>query len=178
MKPDDPGLRNLIEHYGLAELPVEGTLYRSTWVSRVTDAVGDPIGTAIIGLYRSDPVSHSLFHRLTADEVWHFYDGDPIRLLLLRVDGMTESVILGRDWASGQRVQTVIPAGTWQAGELVPGGNWALFGCTMAPGFTGGAFEGGRRADLLQQYPQASHDIERLAVANSDTFQLPDGFTQ
>jgi predicted cupin superfamily sugar epimerase len=178
MDDDQQRVAALIDHYGLVELPVERTLYRSTWVSQQTGPDGGPLGTAIIGLYRTSPRSQSLFHRLQADEVWHFYDGDPIRLVLLHPDGATEVVVLGTDWAAGQRVQTVIPAGTWQAGELVAGGTWALFGCTMAPGFTGSTFEGGRRSELLEQFPEAADDIARLGVPDDESDALPDGFTQ
>ena len=58
----------------------------------------------------------------------------------------------------------MIPAGVWQAGELVPGGAWALFGCTMAPGFTAASFEGGTVADLLASYPEREEDIRRLGI--------------
>jgi predicted cupin superfamily sugar epimerase len=68
-----------------------------------------------------DPPSRSLFHRLAYDEIWHFYAGDPLRLVLLHPDGSDEEVVLG-DAVEGHAVQHVIPAGTWQAGETVPGG--------------------------------------------------------
>jgi predicted cupin superfamily sugar epimerase len=58
----------------------------------------------------------------------------------------------------------VIPAGVWQAGELVAGGDWALYGCTMAPGFTPSCFEGGTVELLLATHPRRAADIERLGV--------------
>jgi predicted cupin superfamily sugar epimerase len=76
----------------------------------------------------------------------------------------------------GQLVQFVIAAGVWQAGELAPGGTWALFGCTMAPGFTDACFEGGRAADLVRQYPQRADDIERLGLAADHVTKMPEGF--
>ena len=93
-----------------------------------------PAGTAIVGLYCDDPPSHSLFHRLAFDEVWHFYAGDPVRLVLLHPDGSSENVTLGADILGEERVQCVVQAGTWQAGEPVPGGEWAFFGCTGVRG--------------------------------------------
>ncbi len=128
----DDDVAGLIELYGLRPLPVEQTLYASTWVSELSFADGVPAGTAIVGLYTSDPPSRSLFHRLTYDEVWHFYIGDPIRLVLLLEDGTDTEVILGSNVNAGQRCQAVVPANTWQAGELLEGGRYALFGCTMA----------------------------------------------
>ena len=63
-------------------------------------------------------------------------------------------------------MQFVIPAGTWQAGELHPDGVYGLFGCTMAPGFTGAGFVAGTRAELLAQHPERAADIERLTVTD------------
>ncbi len=160
----------------MTSLPVEGTFFVSTYRSATELPGGGPVGTAMIGLYCTDPWSGSLFHRLTFDETWHFYGGDPLRLILLHPDGTDEDVILGGDVFAGQHVQYVIPAGTWQAGELVEGGDWALFGCTMAPGFTGTCFEGGRAADLLASHPSRAGDITRLAVADDHTTAMPDGF--
>jgi len=96
--------------------------------------------------------------------------------VLLRPDGSSDDIVLGGDPFAGHRVQFVIPAGVWQAGELVPGGSWALFGCTMAPGFTGTCFEGGRRAELLASHPDRASDIERLGIPDDHTTSMPDGF--
>jgi predicted cupin superfamily sugar epimerase len=120
-------------------------------------------------------VSRSLFHRLAYDEVWHFYAGDPLRLLLLHPDGADEDVVLG-DPLAGHRVQHVVPAGVWQAAEVVPRGSWSLFGCTMAPGFTGGCFEGGLVPELLRTHPQRRQDVERLGVPAGEAATMPDGF--
>src|SRR5262249_19429373 len=124
-------------------------------------ARGAPAGT---GLFGEAPPSRSLFHRLDHDEVWHFYAGDPLRLVLLHPDGCDEEVFLGGDVVRGEQVQQVVPAGTWMAGEVAPGGPWSLFGCTMAPGFTPGCFEGGVVPELLRSHPGRRADIERLGV--------------
>jgi predicted cupin superfamily sugar epimerase len=171
----DPEVQALIEHFGLAPLPSEGTLFASTY--RSTDDVtgGGPAGTAIIALYAEDPASHSLFHRLPVDEVWHFYAGDPLRLVLLFPDGTSADVRMGSDPLNGERVQFVVPAGVWQAGHLVSGGRYALFGCTMAPGFTDRMYEGGVRETLLLTHPDRAQDIARLGCG-SDEARMPEGF--
>ncbi len=107
--------------------------------------------------------SLSLFHRLTADEVWHFYAGDPLRLVLLYPDGSSRDVSMGNEPLKGQQVQFVVPAGVWQAGHLLEGGRYSLYGCTVAPGFTGDIFEGGSRVKLLSLYPAWAEDILRLS---------------
>ncbi len=165
----------LIAHYDLRPLPSEGTLFASTYRSAANVADGGPVGTAIIAMYCNDPVSHSLFHRLTADEVWHFYGGDPLRLVLLHADGSSRDVIMGPDPLAGHCVQWVVPAGVWQAGHLVDGGRFALFGCTMAPGFTDAMYEGGARDVLAAQYPDRRDDIARLGCDPADT-RMPEGF--
>ncbi|MCB0982792.1 MAG: cupin domain-containing protein [Ilumatobacteraceae bacterium] len=174
----NPTAAALVAHFGMTPLPVEGTWFVSTWRSEPGGDLpdGGPVGTAMIGLYTADPPSRSLFHRLTHDEVWHFYGGHPIRLVLLHPDGTDEVVTLGPDPLHGHRVQFVIPAGTWQAGELQPGGEWALFGCTMAPGFTGTCFEGGTATALVATHPQRAADIDRLAVPADEPTAMPEGF--
>jgi len=160
----------------MAPLPVEGTYVARTYRSSAETPAGGPAGTAIVGLYCDDPPSRSLFHRLDFDEVWHFYGGDPIRLVLLYPGGGDEEVILGSDVLAGQHVQHVIPAGVWQAGELVPGGEWSLFGCTMAPGFTGTCFEGGTVGSLLASHPGREADIRRLGVPDDHDTTMPAGY--
>jgi predicted cupin superfamily sugar epimerase len=173
----DDRVAQLIEHYGLERLPVEGTLFASTYRS-VDDTAdgGGPVGTAMIGLYAHEPLSRSLFHRLPADEIWHFYEGDPIRLVLLHPNGRSDDVWLGPDRAAGHRVQCVITAGTWQAGELGVDGVYGLFGCTMAPGFTGAGFEAGTRSALRASHPDRASDIDRLGVHDGDETSMPHGF--
>jgi predicted cupin superfamily sugar epimerase len=166
--------KTLIAHYKLTPLPIEGTLFVSTYRSRAETPSGGPVCTAIVGMYCEDPVSRSCFHRLPTDEIWHFYDGDPLRLVLLHPDGSSDDVVLGPDPTAGQHVQFVVPAGSWQAGHLVPGGRYALFGCTMAPGFTDPDFEGGLLGDLLPLYPDRRDDLELLCVTGAT--RMPDGF--
>ena len=121
-----------------------------------TDPGGNLVSSAIVCLLDAD--SFSDFHRLPTDEVWHHYLGDPVRLVLLRGDGRDETVALGADLVAGQRPYAVVPAGTLMGARLERG-EWALFGCTMAPGFTGEGFEAGDRARLLERWPHRRDDI-------------------
>jgi len=172
-----PRVQALIEHYHLQPLPAEGTLFVSTYRSAHELTNGKPYGTAIIALYCDAPPSRSLFHRLPVDEVWHFYAGDPLRLVLLYPDDTSREVIMGNDPLRGQQVQFVVPAGVWQAGQLVAGGEYALFGCTLAPGFTDDMFEGGTRDHLLARYPERAQDIQALSCS-PDQLKMPEGFAQ
>ena len=170
-----PKIKALIDHFHFTPLPAEGTLFASTWRSTQECADGSPVGTAMIGMYCHDPLSQSVFHRLPVDETSHFYSGDPIRLVLLAPDGSSREVILGADPLAGHNVQYTVPAGTWQAGHLVEGGLYGLFGCTLAPGFTGSMYEGGQRHELLAYYPDRQADILSLTHKDAD-IRMPEGF--
>jgi predicted cupin superfamily sugar epimerase len=110
-----------------------------------------PCATAIYFLLT--PEAHSAVHRLQTDEVWHFYLGDTVEMLLLAADGSGRAVLLGPDLSAGQRPQVVVPRGVWMGARLSPGGRFALLGTTMAPGFDAADFEAGNRAALLAAYP-------------------------
>ncbi len=168
-----PDTEAVIEHFGFSRLPVEGTLYRSTYRSLFLLADGGNAGTAMIGLYADDPASVSCFHRLSFDEVWHVYGGDPFVLVLLYPDGTSGEILMGCDPLAGQNVQFVVPARVWQAGYMLPGGRYSLFGCTMAPGFTASCFEAGIASELVRLYPDRASDIARLGV-NGEMRHMPE----
>jgi predicted cupin superfamily sugar epimerase len=169
-----PDTKALIELYKLELLPIEGTLFTSTYRSSL-EMDGTPFGTAMIGLYSDDPFSVSCFHRLPSDEIWHVYGGDPFKLILLHPDGSSQEILMGNNPLEGQCVQCVVPANVWQAGYMLPGGRYSLFGCTMSPGFTGAGFEAGIADDLIAQYPARAADILRLS-ANGHQTRMPSGF--
>lgn len=166
----------IIDHYQFDTIPIEGTLYKSTYVSKIKLESG-PMSTAIIGMYSHKPQSISTFHRLTQDEMWHFYDGDPFILHLLYPNGKYEKVVMGRDFSKGQKIQFVVPANVWQAGELLPKGNYGLYGCTLSPGFTGKCFEGAVAQDLIKKFPAQKEVINRLSPEGHNTL-MPDGYEQ
>ncbi len=161
----------LIKALGLEVLPVEGGLFRQTYQAdeRVAVAVPGrdsprlkPRSSAILYLLSDDPDSFSALHSLPADEIYHFYLGDPLELLLLKPDGDSEIITLGQDILNGQHVQFAVPAGVWQGSRLVSGGSFALLGTTMAPGFVEEDYISGDRNSLLQQYPDRAELITLL----------------
>ena len=168
--------RQVIEHFKMKILPVESTYFVKTYRSKTSRPDGTADGSAIIALYSDEPRSCSLFHRLKYEEVWHFYAGDPIRLVLLYPDKTSKEIILGNDFSKGHLVQFTVPANVWQAGEIVEGGQWGLFGCTMSPGFTGEIFEGGHYSDLIQNFPDREVDIKKLSVPNEQHNKIPEGY--
>ena len=121
------------------------------------------LSTAI--LYLLTPDTFSALHRVKSDEIFHFYLGDPVKMLQLRPDGCSEVIDLGPDITGGQQVQVRVPQGIWQGCFLTEGGKFALMGTTAAPGFESADFELGCRQDLLAQYPGQRDLIVRLTRA-------------
>jgi predicted cupin superfamily sugar epimerase len=93
-----------------------------------------------------------VLHRVPGDEVFHFYYGDPVTILLLFPDGRMETKILGNSLWEGQRPQCIAPGGVWQGMRLIGGGRVALMGTTMSPGFDFADYETGDRDSLVRQY--------------------------
>ena len=93
---------------------------------------------------------------------WHFYLGDPIELLLLHPDGRDEPAVLGTDVLTGQRVQVVVPSGTWMGARLCSGGEYGVYGNTMAPGFVPSDFELADSTDPAARWPHRTELIRAL----------------
>ena len=151
---------DVIARLHLQPHPVEGGFFRETYRSPDNLPTGRSVSTAIY--YLLTPKTVSALHRLPGDEVFHFYAGDPVRMLQLWPDGSTRTLTLGTDLTVGQVPQLVVPGGVWQGSVLVDGGAWALLGATMAPGFDYADYTAGDREALTVQYPSVAALIERL----------------
>ena len=116
--------------------------------------------TSIYFLLPSGTVSH--LHRITSDEIWHFYSGGPLELLQLHPDGNMEKVILGQDLEAGQKVQHVVPAGCWFGARPADDSPYSFVGCTVAPGFDFADLELADPADLCRVFPAFKKDILRF----------------
>lgn len=156
------GAAELIELLDLAPHP-EGGFYRETHRAAPA-AAGRSAATAIYFLVVDG--SPSTLHRVDADEVFHHYAGDSVEQLVIGAASPAgERRWLGTDWASGQRPQAVVPAGTWQGCRVTASGGWALLGCTVAPGFEFGGFEladDATIAELTRAAPEHGPLIDQL----------------
>jgi predicted cupin superfamily sugar epimerase len=143
----------VVRRLGLRPHP-EGGFYGETFRSPLQLSLPDgrvrSASTAIHYLLPSD--AWSTWHRVRADEVWHHYDGAPLRLYRLG---------LGAVRLTSDLPQAVVPAGVWQAAE--PEGGAVLCGCTVAPGFEFEDFERGDIAALVSEFPGEAALIRRLA---------------
>lgn len=146
--------------------PEEGGHFRETWRSapHVDLPPAGPYrasrsaGTCIYYLLTGHTFSE--MHRLPGDEIFHFYLGDPVEMLNLHPDGSGEVVVLGPG-IEEMTPQHVVPGGVWQGARLAPGGEWALLGCTMAPGFDYADYESGT-GELLDEWPDFEERIREL----------------
>ena len=157
-----------IDHLELSPHP-EGGFYRATYKAELTiphGALPSTFGgnraasTAIYFLLEGK--DFSAFHRIAADEVWHFYVGAPLVVEVIAPSGRHSSILLGKDLEAGQVPQAVVPAGCWFASHVVDWESFALVGCTVAPGFDFEDFEMAKRAELVARYPQHRDVIEAL----------------
>ncbi len=156
-----PTAADIITLLKLEPLPNEGGFFRQTYASAATLPGGRAAGTAIYFLIT--PEGFSALHTLATEEVWHFYAGDPVEHLMLDAATHTGTkTFLGPDLAQGQRPQLIVSARTCQGARLAPGGNWALLGCTMSPGWDEREFVLAERAAWLARFPGWSSDILAL----------------
>ena len=116
--------------------------------------------TCIYFLLTSD--NFSAFHRIKQDEIWHFYEGSPIRLHMISETGVHSEHIIGKDLTKGERPQFVVPGGCWFASEVVNDHSYSLTGCTVSPGFSFEDFELKSRKELTDLFPHLKSIIAKL----------------
>ena len=125
----------LIEKLGLTAHPEGGAfseVYRSSATVLPVDGRGERRALTVIYFLLT---AHQIgaWHRVGSDEVWHYYEGDPLELTW--IDGEANEIrthILG-PVGDGQRPVAVVPSGSWQTAR--PTGVYTLVGCTVGPGF-------------------------------------------
>jgi hypothetical protein len=151
-----------IDHLGLRPHP-EGGHYRVTYTADLTIAQsalpaafhGDrAASTAIYFLLAG--TAFSAFHRIAADELWHFYAGGTLIVHVIDPEGNASALRLGDVF------QAVVKAGCWFGARLEDPTAFALVGCTVAPGFDFADFELAQRAELIGKYPAHRKLIEDL----------------
>lgn len=116
--------------------------------------------TAIYFLLTGD--TFLAFHKIASDELWHFYDGDPLSIFFFDENNELQERVLGLDLDKNQLPQIVIPAGVWFASRCQNPVGFTLSGCTVAPGFDFVDFELATYENLSKQYPQHKQLIKEL----------------
>lgn len=165
LSPDE--LINLLQ---LAPLPHEGGYFKVTYQSEIEVPAEHlparygrnmPLGSAIYYLLTAD--NFSAMHRLESDELYHFYYGDPVELLLLSGNGQGQIVTLGTAFDRGMRPQVLVPKDIWQGSILHAKRSfgYALVGTTMMPAYHDEGFELGERGALQAAYPAWTEAIAK-----------------
>ena len=157
------GMEDVIARLGLTPHP-EGGYFRETFRSSHAMSGGKaPPRSASTAIYFMLPAgAFSAFHvLLSADEIWHHYDGEPVEIHTLSPSGDAAIQVLGSQFNEDQRPQIVVPAGTLQA-AMNRGSRFALCGCTVTPGFGFADFAMPSRDELLARFPQHQEVIRRL----------------
>jgi predicted cupin superfamily sugar epimerase len=136
-----PRAAELIETLALQPHPEGGwfrQLFKSaTGVERRSDGAERSALTTIYFLLVEG--THSRWHRVLSDEVWHWYEGEPLELLVLPPEATEVTADRLGPLSSGTAPVHVVPAHAWQAAR--PLGAYTLVGCTVGPGFELDDFE-------------------------------------
>lgn len=159
----------IIKLLDLQPLSFEGGYFRETYRSELIihhNALPDrytedkSVSTAIYYFLTTE--RKSVMHRIPTDEVFHFYLGDTVEMLLLYEDGTAEVKYLGTDIKDGQSPQIIVPRNTWQGARVIKGGEFALMGTTVSPGFDFPDLEIGDFEKLAQAFPEYINLIKEL----------------
>ncbi|QIK62818.1 cupin domain-containing protein [Leucobacter viscericola] len=142
-----------VQHLGLEPLEHEGGLFRQMHLDEHSSAI----------YYLLASPDFSALHSLSSTEVYHWYAGSPLELLLLHPDGRSEVKVLGPDLDAGQLPQLVVPPDVMQGSS--PQSDWTLIGTTMSPPFQWDGFKLGERDALQSQFPAQADRILTLTRA-------------
>ena len=119
--------------------------------------------SSIYFLLTHDNISH--FHRIDADEIWYYHDGDSLTIHMIHPDGRYEQVSLGKHIEAGDVLQYVVPKGTIFASSVEGQNDYALVGCMCQPAFEFAHFELLSQSWLNEQYPNLEDINMRYALS-------------
>ena len=127
-------------------------------------ADGRPLGTALY--FMVTPEAPVKLHRIDNDQLYHYYLGDPIEVLLLRENGLSELVVVGPNIVGGHLVQLFIPGNTFHTARITGKRRWFLGASTEWPGVVvrDRDVELGNADELAAKYPDAAADIRAFPV--------------
>lgn len=154
----------IVKALGMEPVPDEGGSFVRTYTSIVkTQAtLQRQAGSAILYLLRGREISR--WHRLRADEIWMYHQGNRALQFLLFQDGTWCERVIGPDILAGEMPQSTVPAWTWQTTFLLNAqdDDWGLFSTVCVPGFEYKDYFSGDPEALLAQYPGAAERIREL----------------
>lgn len=104
----------------------------------------------------------SAFHKISQDEIWHFYNGTTLKLHVISPLSEYSNVLIGNDFKNGEIPQFTVPAHHYFAAEVLKKDSFSFVGCTVAPGFDFKDFVLPSCAALVSEFPKHRDVIERL----------------
>lgn len=161
----DSRIEELIQHFNMQPHPEGGFYAKQYAAAEIIDHPLKPQTTRPLYssiYYLITKACYSSWHRLATDEMWHFYEGDPVNIHMISDSGVyhtTTLAAIGPD----MRFQYVVPAQTWFAVESHGHLGYSFTGCSLAPGFDFEDFELAKLKDLTNTYPQYSELIAKYA---------------
>ena len=154
----------IIEHYNMQKHPEGGAFletYRSGDTLHPEGFAGERnISTGIYFLLKQG--EFSAFHKIKSDEMWHFYLGEPLRILEIDLRGNLIETILGRDVLGGEKLQYTVKANHWFASIPNINSKFSFVGCTVSPGFDFQDFELATYKKLSDIYSSHAKIIKEL----------------
>lgn len=123
-------------------------------------AAARPLGSALYFMVTPDePVK---LHHIANDQLYHYYLGDPLEVLLLRGDG--ERVIVGPDLRAGHVVQLLIPGNTFHTARVIGTRQWFLGASTEWPGVIPADVTLGVAETLAAEFPKVAGEIRSFPI--------------
>ena len=124
-------------------------------------AGGRPLGSALY--FMVTPEAPVKLHRIKNDQLYHYYLGDPLEVLLLRENGDSELVVVGPNVVGGHLLQLFIPGNTFHTARVTGKRRWFLGASTEWPGVVPEKdVELGNAEELAAKYPESAADIRKF----------------
>ena len=118
--------------------------------------------TGIYFLLTDGNISH--LHKIKSDEMWHFYSGSPLRVVMLEDNGAISEKRLGQNMEAGEVFQFVVPKGVWFGAEVIDVGEYSFVGCTVAPGFDFSDFELANKNNMIDKFPMHKDFLSKFCI--------------
>jgi predicted cupin superfamily sugar epimerase len=155
-----PRAQHLIDSLALQRHP-EGGFYRELHRSSQTvqRQTGDRRSALTTIYYLLTAGEASAWHRVASDEVWHFYEGEPLELQVASPEARVFATHRLGPFAAACAPVCVVAAGDWQSAR--PLGAYALVGCSVGPGFDFADFT------LVRDLPDAESSLRERLLARA-----------
>jgi predicted cupin superfamily sugar epimerase len=160
--------QEIITFFNLTKHP-EGGYYKETYRSKgeiLSENLGNEFDgnrnycTSIYFLLTSD--RFSAFHKISQDEIWHFYMGSTLKLHMISPEGNYSFVMIGNDFINDEIPQFTVSAQYYFAAEVLEKDAFSFSGCTVSPGFDFRDFVLPSCEQLSKEFPEHSKIIAQL----------------